>query len=136
MLRVERPLRLAPGEIPFGSIAFIRDPIDRLVSAYRFFANMGQNRFFGSEWPDMVDRVLGGLWDPHVLPQSLFIRKAGARAYLFEDLAAIWPYKELRRENISQGAYMFPYRMDELLEHYKEDRDLRWQLKATSRRVQ
>lgn len=110
--------------IPKRMIVFVRDPIERLESAYRFFSKSRSNKF-NATWFELVDAVLNGHPNIHWMPQTRYIENfPGIEAYPFECLATVWRAlfgTELTWANPSDPMDLAGYRIDELKEHYRED---------------
>lgn len=113
------------GELPARLVAFVRDPIERLQSCYRYF----WKKYSLPSWPGFVDQVLAGEPDGHWMPQAQFL-PAGCETYRFEDLAVVWARNGLptlrhlnrgKRPNLPLECY----REDDLRRHYRADYELR-----------
>lgn len=118
---VEHPARL---------VAFVRDPIERCVSGYRFFHRIAKD--WASSWEAWVDRVLS-TDNPHWSPQSSLV--GDADCYRFECLNEVWEtlgFAPLTRANVSHYAATNDYRCDELRAFYRPDFELRARCHSTA----
>jgi hypothetical protein len=116
-------------------ICFLRHPIERLISAYRWFNyTEGWQRdmpFYGKKctWEGFVDSVLNGDRNRHWLPQSELLSHGNhfvpTEVYRFEDINELWPKligTPLERINQSNMAPVNDqYRRAELDNLYAED---------------
>ena len=100
----------------------IRDPIDRLESAYNFF-QYGQQGIFpnGKRYESIthfVDSVLSGDADEHWLPQA-------GQLVLCTDFITLESFQISRTENSSEHIEKIANRSSELVEYYMADIALR-----------
>lgn len=110
---------------------FIRHPIERLQSAFRYFFELGWPVGPGfNEYPVFVDAVLGGLknvhWDSQVEQLIYGGRFLPSEVYKFDVMPAVWSAKglpTLRKHNPSSPRQTGDYRREELEAFY--DRDLK-----------
>lgn len=109
-------------------IGFVRDPILRLKSAWRYFSPKGNAGIRkNSTWPEYVDDVLGGLTNPHWLPVHSSYRTEVL--YPYEYLEDIWnsigfpPLPIFKPTDRTMPAP--DHRLDELHELYAADLELR-----------
>lgn len=96
-------------------VLFVREPLDRLASAWAFF----RNNFTGSDVRAFVDRVLSGWRDPHWIPQSE-VWSSWGELRRFERL----PEVVSRHENASRDRPIIEYRRAELAALYAADVEL------------
>lgn len=121
---------------PENMHVFVRDPIQRLQSAYRFFKARppieGRNQKGNLTYEEFVDHVLGGAENPHWRPVtetlSVFDR-SDIVTHLFENLADEYPIGVLEKRNVSKPVVDqeidLTYREAELKEFYAGDYKLR-----------
>ena len=138
-------LRIVPAkktdELPSELHVFVRDPIDRLKSAFQFFKGrppiMGRHQWGAkqmSTWEGFVDGVLDGITNPHwrSVSDTMKLFPPGTKfiVHAFENINDEWPLRgKLERRNQSkpiEGVDM-SYRADELRRFYKDDYKLREQ---------
>jgi hypothetical protein len=108
---------------------FIRQPIDRLQSCFRYFSNQGWtvDRTFET-YPQFVDAVLDGLKNPHWDSQVEQLTYGGRYlptvTYRFEDLSRVWidlGLAPLHVRNASRWCETGDYRRQELDNLFSED---------------
>jgi len=110
-------------------IGFVRDPIERLQSAWRYFSPCGQAGIpKGCSWPQFVDAVLSGeMVNHHWMSMEGWYRTENL--YRFEDLRRIWEsikLPPLGHHRVSDHSMPTPnYRVEELREIYAYDLELR-----------
>jgi len=75
-------------EEPYSRVvAFIRDPIERCISGYRFFRNKPSDPRYAPSWERWVEMVLSQD-DGHWTPQARLV--GDARLFPFELLSDVW----------------------------------------------
>lgn len=106
---------------------FIRDPIERLESAYQFFREHAPS--FQPSWQEFIDAVIDGEPNGHWQSQHVFIEKLRQPYYhKFEDIGQVWEDvtgKALPRYQSSQKVELPEYRYIDLKRHYRDDFNLR-----------
>jgi len=134
--RVHRVRKGAKNTLPKNMHVFVRDPIQRLKSAYRFFKAQppveGRIQTGAMTYEEFVDHVLGGAENPHWRPVtetlSVFDR-SDVVVHLFENLADEYPIGVLEKRNVSKPVVDqeidLTYREAELKEFYSGDYKLR-----------
>lgn len=111
---------------------YIRNPIERLKSAWAMFTGLGEFPRGGNllSWEDFIDKLLDeGYSDQHWNPQ-IPQHKTYDEIYRLENINETWPGEHITHENI--GTYKKPvtdYRMNDLERFFKAD------LKAWDRAV-
>lgn len=133
MLALRDVRRVVVGEdkLPDEIHAFVRDPIERLRSAYQFFRKRPPVEYRGGalEWEQFIDYVLDGRENVHWKPASMTIDEVPAEVtvHRFEDLAEKFPLGKLPRKNKSRevGSVDVAYRADEVKNMYAGDYRLR-----------
>jgi hypothetical protein len=133
-------------ERPGTCYLFVRHPIARLVSCYRFFKENGLLRKAGltqtASYEEFVDEILDGgrediHWEPqidyHTTPEGTFVPDVTFR---FENIAQIWPYLfdvPLLRYHATEYDPKIDrdYRDLELRTYYAADLEL-WRISRTS----
>lgn len=112
------------------STLFIRDPMERLVSAY---ANMSKRADILINWPGLVNSILSGHQDIHWMPQ------VGMHTYDGRFLpTAVLPFERLpeyikslgfdlphENRSVPVGDEDLAYRLPEVHDYYQKDFDLR-----------
>lgn len=114
---------------------FVRDPIDRLKSAWQFFADVDPQAV-QSSWERFVDAVLAGAENRHWYSQTLTHTWRGVflptHLHPFEDINQIWPTlirRPIGQENMSIVRNVDrSYRRAELETFYADDMVLRARL--------
>lgn len=111
----------------WSCIGLVRDPIERLESAYNFFQYGQCGRFpNGAEYTSIghfVDSVLNGHIDAHWAPQS-------EQLILCDNFVDLESYPLDRTENRTKHLEVVKYRIDELGRYYAGDYAIRgnqWQ---------
>jgi len=117
--------------------AFIRDPIDRFISAAKL---AGKYRKVPKRHPYelFVDRVLDGEKDQHWIPQAEYLKGLNIIPHPLERMNSIWAkwrdelgFPRLKPDNCSPmfehrlSVINTSYRINDLVEYYKEDYRLR-----------
>lgn len=110
-------------------IAFIRDPIDRLISGFRFFKDINWH-LKTDTYEEYVDRVFkenNEHWDSQF---SILNRGIPAqKIFPFEQMNDIWEYFSLPKLEVIGKSIDYPvnklYRIDELKQKYSADYELR-----------
>lgn len=112
------------------TLAFPRDPIERLMSGWRFLFSEG--RELQRDFERYVDLVLSGAphaWDTHWRPQAeLLANIPRLSLHRFEDIGTIWRtmrFPPLPHLNQTTAVMVGEYRRDELLDFYAPDFALR-----------
>lgn len=108
-------------------IAFIREPLDRLKSAFHFFKmnNLYRMCDFMRSYEEFVDWSLTAV-EEHVLPQSEFLHGCFntliKMEYMTDVMRELSPFK-IDPQNTSERniTYDDSYRIDDIKERYKED---------------
>lgn len=105
---------------------FVRDPIERCASAWRFFWQYPYMDM-RKPWAEWVDRILSGAFDMHWSPQAQLCDDGHRkRPVLFERLGELLPAlphaNKTDPRDIDRG-----YRADELRLYYAADHQLRAQ---------
>ena len=123
---------------PKNVIAFIRDWMDRLVSAFQFFSDGTRYKGleFPRQWEPFVDRVLDGPTNPHWIPQYEYVKwTPNVVLHPFEKLGQVWsdlglPELPHRHKSVPGKDQPNGYRMSELESLFSEDAKMRtaWQL--------
>lgn len=117
-------------------IAFIRDPIERIQSAYRFLRDKGAYYEKFDKYEDFVDNLLSQADDNstniHWRTQKRICSFEDEfildRWYRFEDLTEIWGslgLPKLRTTNISVKHPVSDYQLYQIQQRYREDYKLR-----------
>lgn len=110
--------------VPDRMICFVREPIERLKSAYQFFSQSRSNKFRAT-WHQFIDAVLAGNPNIHWKPQTRFIERFdNPQVYPFEKVSEVWRMlvgSELAHANPSAYKALDDYRLNELRKHYAED---------------
>lgn len=112
------------------TLAFPRDPIDRLMSGWRFLFSEGKE--IQRDHKRFVDLVLSGSphkWASHWCPQAELLKNIPRLClYRFEDLGTVWRamgFPPLPHLNRTTALEVGEYRRDDLLEFYAPDYALR-----------
>ena len=126
------------GSLPKKVHVFVRDPLERVISGYRFFSMRNldpRGPFRDRELPkiesyeDYVDNILSGDRNVHWEPVADLIERFGKPVIIhrFEDMQAEFPNGiQLERRNESKPVHVNEgYRYDELREFYAADYALR-----------
>lgn len=111
-------------------VLFVRHPVDRLVSAWRFFHQKAHfpNRHIASKTglEKFVDQVLKGVEDQHWMSQvklHTHHRFIPTVVHRFENIHEVWP--ELPHLNKGPGVpFDLWHRKDEVEEYYRADLEL------------
>jgi hypothetical protein len=126
--------------LPAELHVFVRDPIERLRSAYQFFGlrlaviatvNPDDEPTRGEfTWENFIDNVLAGSKNPHWRPVSETVgklKKSGVIPHLFENVADEYPLGELPTKNASRPieGLDLSYRSRDLRELYAGDYAMR-----------
>lgn len=128
-------------------IAWIRDPVERLISGYSFFKAHHENgcktnvdREATNSWNEWVDHTLS-INNPHWNPQTDIVSLDGRFlpdiVYRFEELAETWGVHFrglLPRLNGCVHEPVTPYRFDEIEAKYAAD-SLVWQFASRPKEV-
>jgi hypothetical protein len=135
-------------EIPKVVHVFVRDPMDRLKSAYQFFRKAppiqksARIRRKKITWEEFVDAVLDGVENPHWRPASYGVDKVEAEGstvvpHLFENIGREYPFGELPYKNESREKVKvdLTYRLDEVKAFYADDYNLRRDANNRQRRL-
>ena len=133
-VRIERA---EPKTQPANMHVFVRDPVKRLKSAYRFFRAAPPINDRAEKGPmtyeDFIDYVLAGTenmhWRPVTETLSVFGR-SDIVPHLFENLAEEYPFPGLGHKNVSEPTVCevnAHYREDEVKSFYSGDYQLREQ---------
>jgi len=121
-------------DVPKVVHAFIRDPIDRLYSAFAFMdaAPPGMYEYMNrrATWEEFVDTIIqSGLIDEHWEPQADVVARLGRPVilHLFENISTEFPFEGLEWTNKRTRHFEadLSYREDELKEYYAGDYQLR-----------
>ena len=112
-------------------IAWVRDPIERLVSAYSIFhhSHLGLPASITGNWDTFVDYTLQTI-DYHWEPQSNLLSLDGEiipnELYHLRDLQKTWPFDGLLPwlRGVRHVDVDLSYRRDELDEKYRQDFEL------------
>lgn len=106
---------------------FVRDPIQRLKSAYQFFH--GRSRMKALTWEQFIDRVLAGDENVHWLPVTETLKRLNrddVNVHLFENLATEYPLGKLEHRNQSEPVNVdTDYRASDIRRFYAGDYNLR-----------
>ena len=120
---------------------FVRDPIERLRSAFQFFRGHPPFRVRHqwkaksmASWENFVDAILEGVPNPHWRPVAdtldLFPESANFNIVAFEEINEKWGLRkklEKKNKSIKMDNIDLNYRRDELREFYARDYALRRQ---------
>jgi hypothetical protein len=115
-------------------LAFVRHPIQRLISAYSFFSGLNDRGCFNrvasaavtGSWQAWVDFILERK-NKHWMPQHEIIANFPTATYRFEKLVDVWPMYfpvALPHKNRSERRKTETYRASDLERYYKKDLDL------------
>ena len=107
-------------------ILFLRHPIDRQVSGFRWFHDLGEPH--AKDYETWVDYLLAGPDDIHVIPVTARQQPwVVTQLYRFEDMPALWPKLfdvPMPHVNASRPHPVNDYRAEEITEFYRADLDL------------
>ena len=126
-------LKLRAGEdmLPAEVHVFVRDPIERLRSAYQFFNHrppIEGSRATTFTWEEFIDNVLNGSKNIHWRPVSELVARAGIDPvlHLFENIGKEYPLGPLQHKNTSATIDVdMSYRKSELQSLYADDYAMR-----------
>lgn len=128
------------GVCPVPLYAFVREPIERLGSAWRFFRDKQADELVPRHYEVFVDRILDAdHFNAHWCPQALLVEDhPQVIPVRFEDMARVWRqvgFPLLKHQNWSNPRRRFDstYRAKELVDYYAADhalRDAEWQRMA------
>jgi len=121
-------VKVPPGTPPANLMVFMRDPIERLHSAYQFFEGrppLGNGRNLIT-WEEFIDEVLAGAKNQHWKPVSEGIAIVGkpVQVYKLSELNEKWPFDgpPMETRNKSKPIQVnLKYREDELKALYADD---------------
>ena len=127
-----KQLAVGRDELPDELHVFVREPIERLRSAYQFFVRRppaGEPND-NMSWEEFIDRVLDGAKNVHWRPVTevlATVNRDDVIVHLFENLESEFPWGNLQRRNVAKVEYDvdMTYRADELRTMYAGDYALR-----------